>query len=191
MDTVTCPRVSWLMLLIVVPGDLGNQLEAKLDKPSVVHYICYKKTQTFFTLWLNLELLVPVAIDCWIDNIRYVWVQSLRCLSWGTKDSLWRMFFYICCISFLNSCCDAYFTSTVSIKRQKKKFHRLWAVVQWPDRFLWTLSPNCGGADLWATQLSSTRRKCKIKPTFTRWICHRTGFVHELFTKTEEPNRLQ
>lgn len=58
------------MPLVAVPGDLGNQLEAKLDKPSVVHYICYKKTD-FFTLWLNLELLVPVAIDCWIDNIRY------------------------------------------------------------------------------------------------------------------------
>lgn len=55
-----------------VPGDLGNQLEAKLDKPSVVHYICYKKTDVYFTLWLNLELLVPVAIDCWIDNIRLV-----------------------------------------------------------------------------------------------------------------------
>lgn len=54
-----------------VPGDLGNQLEAKLDKPSVVHYICYKKTDDYFTLWLNLELLVPVAIDCWIDNMRY------------------------------------------------------------------------------------------------------------------------
>lgn len=75
------------MLLFVVPGDLGNQLEAKLDKPSVVHYICYKKTQTFFTLWLNLELLVPVAIDCWIDNIRYVRVQAVRYRSLGTKDS--------------------------------------------------------------------------------------------------------
>lgn len=67
-----CGCVSLRTLLFVVPGDLGNQLEAKLDKPSVVHYICYKKTDTFFTLWLNLELLVPVAIDCWIDNIRYV-----------------------------------------------------------------------------------------------------------------------
>lgn len=63
---------SLLMLLIAVPGDLGNQLEAKLDKPSVVHYICYKKTD-FFTLWLNLELLIPVAIDCWIDNIRLIY----------------------------------------------------------------------------------------------------------------------
>ena len=65
---------SLLMSLVAVPGDLGNQLEAKLDKPSVVHYICYKKTDSFFTLWLNLELLVPVAIDCWIDNIRYAFL---------------------------------------------------------------------------------------------------------------------
>lgn len=67
---------SLLMLLIAVPGDLGNQLEAMLDKPTVVHYICYKKTNTYFTLWLNLELLVPVAIDCWIDNIRWVSVPE-------------------------------------------------------------------------------------------------------------------
>lgn len=67
---------SLLMLLIAVPGDLGNQLEARLDKPTVVHYICYKKTDTYFTLWLNLELLVPVAIDCWIDNIRWVSVPE-------------------------------------------------------------------------------------------------------------------
>ncbi|MEQ2218196.1 hypothetical protein XENOCAPTIV_030918 [Xenoophorus captivus] len=66
------------MLLVAVPGDLGNQLEAKLDKPSVVHYICYKKTENFFTLWLNLELLVPYAIDCWIDNMRQWWSGATR-----------------------------------------------------------------------------------------------------------------
>ncbi|XP_056454895.1 group XV phospholipase A2 [Gadus chalcogrammus] len=59
--------------VVIIPGDLGNQLEAKLDKPSVVHYICYKKTDAFFNIWLNLELLVPVAIDCWIDNIRLIY----------------------------------------------------------------------------------------------------------------------
>ncbi|XP_062317807.1 group XV phospholipase A2 [Osmerus eperlanus] len=64
--------------VVLIPGDLGNQLEAKLDKPSVVHYICYKKTDTFFTLWLNLELLVPVAIDCWIDNMRLIYNRTTR-----------------------------------------------------------------------------------------------------------------
>uniref|UniRef100_A0A3Q4A9L6 Uncharacterized protein n=1 Tax=Mola mola TaxID=94237 RepID=A0A3Q4A9L6_MOLML len=67
--------------VVLVPGDLGNQLEAKLDKPSVVHYICYKKTDTFFTLWLNLELLVPVAIDCWIDNIRLIYNRTTHATS--------------------------------------------------------------------------------------------------------------
>uniref|UniRef100_A0A8C2W6X1 Phospholipase A2, group XV n=1 Tax=Cyclopterus lumpus TaxID=8103 RepID=A0A8C2W6X1_CYCLU len=62
--------------VVIIPGDLGNQLEAKLDKPSVVHYICYKKTDSFFTLWLNMELLVPVAIDCWVDNIRLIYNKT-------------------------------------------------------------------------------------------------------------------
>uniref|UniRef100_A0A3P9HMV4 Phospholipase A2, group XV n=1 Tax=Oryzias latipes TaxID=8090 RepID=A0A3P9HMV4_ORYLA len=64
--------------VVLIPGDLGNQLEARLNKPSVVHYICYKKTDSFFTLWLNLELLVPFAIDCWIDNIRLIYNRTTR-----------------------------------------------------------------------------------------------------------------
>ncbi|KAM9807844.1 lysosomal phospholipase A and acyltransferase [Neosynchiropus ocellatus] len=67
--------------VVLIPGDLGNQLEAKLDKPSVVHYICYKKTDSFYTLWLNLELLVPVAIDCWIDNIRLIYNRTTHATS--------------------------------------------------------------------------------------------------------------
>ncbi len=41
-------------------------MDARLDKPSVVHYICNKKTSEYFNIWLNLELLVPVVIDCWV-----------------------------------------------------------------------------------------------------------------------------
>ncbi|XP_019311045.1 phospholipase A2 group XV isoform X2 [Panthera pardus] len=64
--------------VVLVPGDLGNQLEAKLDKPTVVHYLCSKRTDNYFTLWLNLELLLPVIIDCWIDNIRLVYNRTSR-----------------------------------------------------------------------------------------------------------------
>nr|XP_040135245.1 phospholipase A2 group XV isoform X2 [Ictidomys tridecemlineatus] len=64
--------------VVLVPGDLGNQLEAKLDKPSVVHYLCSKRTDSYFTLWLNLELLLPVIIDCWIDNIRLIYNRTSR-----------------------------------------------------------------------------------------------------------------
>ncbi|KAL0274121.1 UNVERIFIED_CONTAM: hypothetical protein PYX00_006620 [Menopon gallinae] len=60
---------SGLHPVIFVPGDGGSQLEAKLNKSTVVHYICQKKTKDFFNIWLNIELLVPLVIDCWIDNM--------------------------------------------------------------------------------------------------------------------------
>lgn len=53
-----------------VPGCLGNQLEAKLDKPSVVNWMCYRKTEDFFTIWLDLNMFLPLGVDCWIDNTR-------------------------------------------------------------------------------------------------------------------------
>ena len=44
----------------------------KLDKPAVVHYICEKTTTDFYSLWLNLEMMIPEVIDCFIDNMRSV-----------------------------------------------------------------------------------------------------------------------
>lgn len=51
----------------LVPGDGGSQLEARLNKTTAVHYLCQKTTKDFFSLWLNMELLVPVVIDCWVS----------------------------------------------------------------------------------------------------------------------------
>lgn len=56
----------FLLNINLVPGDGGNQIDAKLNKTSAVHYLCQKKTADFFNIWLNLELLVPVIIDCWV-----------------------------------------------------------------------------------------------------------------------------
>ncbi|XP_028168991.1 group XV phospholipase A2-like [Ostrinia furnacalis] len=56
--------------VILIPGDGGSQLEAKLNKSSVVHYICAKTSTDYFNIWLNLELLVPFVIDCFVDNTR-------------------------------------------------------------------------------------------------------------------------
>ncbi|KAM7396229.1 hypothetical protein PAMP_019286 [Pampus punctatissimus] len=56
--------------LIIVPGNLGNRLEAKVDKPNLVHWMCYKKTKHWFPLWIDLNMFMPVGVDCWIDNIR-------------------------------------------------------------------------------------------------------------------------
>lgn len=54
-----------------VPGCLGNQLEAKLDKPDVVNWMCYRKTEDFFTIFLDITMFLPLGVDCWIDNTRY------------------------------------------------------------------------------------------------------------------------
>ncbi|KAH9636976.1 hypothetical protein HF086_008237 [Spodoptera exigua] len=56
--------------VILIPGDGGSQLEAKLNKTNVVHYICAKTSPDYFNIWLNLELLVPFVIDCWVDNLK-------------------------------------------------------------------------------------------------------------------------
>jgi len=53
---------------IPVPGDGGSQVEARINKSSVVHYICAKISNDYFNLWLNMELLVPVVIDCFVRS---------------------------------------------------------------------------------------------------------------------------
>ncbi|XP_012540155.1 phospholipase A2 group XV isoform X1 [Monomorium pharaonis] len=67
--------------VILVPGNGGSQVEAKIDKPSVVHYICEKKSNDYFSLWLNMELLVPVVIDCFIDNLKLQYDNVTRTTS--------------------------------------------------------------------------------------------------------------
>lgn len=59
--------------VIFIPGDGGSQVEAKLNKTSTVHYLCEKVSNGYFNIWLNMELLVPLVIDCWIDNIKLVY----------------------------------------------------------------------------------------------------------------------
>jgi lysophospholipase-3 len=67
--------VSGLPPLVVVPGLLGSQLQAKLDKPNVVHSYC-SKTSDWYTLWLNVEQLLPFVINCFVDNARMVYNAS-------------------------------------------------------------------------------------------------------------------
>lgn len=64
--------------VILIPGDGGSQLDAKLSKSQVVHYVCEKNTNDYFNIWLNLELLVPIVIDCWVDNIKLVYNATTR-----------------------------------------------------------------------------------------------------------------
>lgn len=74
----SAPSSTNALPVIMIPGDGGSQLDAKLSKTQVVHYVCEKTTNDFFNLWLNLELLVPVVIDCWVDNIKLVYNVTTR-----------------------------------------------------------------------------------------------------------------
>ena len=74
--------------IILVPGDGGSQVgghacttydttpimqvEGRLNKTSVVHYMC-SKTSDWYTLWLNLEQMIPT-----VSNITTMSVQVLR-----------------------------------------------------------------------------------------------------------------
>ncbi|CAK9799552.1 Phospholipase A2 group XV [Anthophora plagiata] len=71
-------RNNQLSPIIFVPGDGGSQVEAKLNKTTVVHYFCEKISTEYFNIWLNLELLVPVIIDCWIDNMKLIYDNVTR-----------------------------------------------------------------------------------------------------------------
>ncbi|KAH7932256.1 hypothetical protein HPB51_029397 [Rhipicephalus microplus] len=64
--------------LILVPGDGGSQLEAKLNKTETVHYFCERRTNDYFDLWVNLELMVPYVLDCWVDNMRLLYDNKTR-----------------------------------------------------------------------------------------------------------------
>nr|XP_028595323.1 phosphatidylcholine-sterol acyltransferase isoform X1 [Podarcis muralis] len=67
--------------VVLVPGCLGNQLEAKLDKPDVVNWMCYRQTDDFFTIWLNLNMFLPLGVDCWIDNTKVIYNRTTRRVS--------------------------------------------------------------------------------------------------------------
>ena len=47
----------------------AEQLEGKLNKPSVLHWYCSKTTSDYFTLWLKKSSLLSYTIDCWNYNM--------------------------------------------------------------------------------------------------------------------------
>lgn len=62
------PPSNRLSPVILLPGDGGSRLQAKLDRVDVAHHYCERKSGDWFDLWLNLSLLVPFALDCWVDK---------------------------------------------------------------------------------------------------------------------------
>lgn len=55
--------------IILVPGLGGSRLEARWKKKSVSRYICDKYSD-WVDIWVNLRLLLPYVVDCFLDNFR-------------------------------------------------------------------------------------------------------------------------
>lgn len=69
--------------VILVPGNGGSQIEAKLDVHNAVHLYCTKKTENFFNIWLNKDYLSPHVVDCMISHLRLEYNNDTR----GTANS--------------------------------------------------------------------------------------------------------
>ncbi|KAG1659779.1 Group XV phospholipase A2 [Nymphon striatum] len=63
---------------LIFPGDGGSQLIGKLNRNNTSRYFCSRKTDDYFDMWLNLELLAPYVIECWIDNMKLIYDNVTR-----------------------------------------------------------------------------------------------------------------
>lgn len=54
--------------IVLVPGVLGSRLQAKLNLPSSPGWFC-DQIRDWFDLWLNIEELIPLYINCWVHDI--------------------------------------------------------------------------------------------------------------------------
>ncbi|BFZ12763.1 hypothetical protein BsWGS_15802 [Bradybaena similaris] len=70
LSFVACSSTSVRYPVVLIPGDGGSQLVAKLNKTSSPHYLCRKSTSDYESIWLNLEELLPEVLDCFVDNMR-------------------------------------------------------------------------------------------------------------------------
>ena len=67
--------------IILIPGNGGNQLYAKLKKTKAPHFICGLKTSDFYLAWLDISTLLPYYVDCFVDNLRLVYDSKRRTTS--------------------------------------------------------------------------------------------------------------
>ena len=62
--------------MILVPGDGGSQIEARLNKTSA-HWWC-SKTSDWYDLWLNINQMLQPEVQCWSDNVALQYDPSTR-----------------------------------------------------------------------------------------------------------------
>ena len=80
-DTTTLPGEEVeLHPVILLPGDGGSRIQAKLDDPSKDPFLCTKVTDDFYDLWVNVEQL-SLGIECWKQNMALVYDPATRTTS--------------------------------------------------------------------------------------------------------------
>ncbi|XP_052822895.1 phospholipase A2 group XV [Octopus bimaculoides] len=63
--------------VILVPGDGGSQISAKLNKSLSPFVYCETKTNYYYTLWLDLTQ-ITIAQCCFVDNMRLIYDPKTR-----------------------------------------------------------------------------------------------------------------
>ena len=59
--------VAALHPVVLIPGDGGSQIEARLNK-TTGHWWC-SKTSDWYDLWLNINQMLQPEVMCWADNV--------------------------------------------------------------------------------------------------------------------------
>jgi len=63
---------------IFLPGDGGSQLWARLNRTlPPPHFFC-ERHSNLFELWLDVRLLLPEIIDCFVDNMRLLYNETTK-----------------------------------------------------------------------------------------------------------------
>jgi lysophospholipase-3 len=66
---------------IFIPGDGGSQIWARLNRTlPPPHFFCARHSD-WFELWLDLRILVPEVIDCFVDNMRLTYNTTTKTTS--------------------------------------------------------------------------------------------------------------
>ena len=66
--------------VILVPGDGGSQIEARLNKSSTKHWWC-SKSSDWYDLWLNINQMITFEVQCWSENVALHYDPATRTTS--------------------------------------------------------------------------------------------------------------
>ena len=63
--------------VLLIPGDGGSRIYARLNRSSTQHWFCSKKTADWYTMWLNYEpFFMPPEFTCLMDNAHLVYDEK-------------------------------------------------------------------------------------------------------------------